>query len=226
MNQAEVQRKTVIFVLGAPGAGKSTTSRLLADQYGFQAFQSGQVLRDAAKNAKDLRLRTLIASRMKRSMPMPVEVYCRLLEDYVQKRTGNGLVVDGYPRTVEQATHIPTVLKTINMSDDRVVGFILDAPQEILIARSTARLVCGTCGQNTQPDTGCCGAPVLHRRPDDAIAPLLERSRRFRETLPSVREVFSSQWPCFGIDASKSQGEVIAAMKERLQLPFKGAGDV
>ncbi|RPE40978.1 adenylate kinase family enzyme [Streptomyces sp. Ag109_O5-1] len=226
MSKSAARQKTVIFILGAPGAGKSTTSQLLADRHGFQAFQSGQVLREAAKNTQDPQLRELIASRMERSIPMPVEVYCRLLEAYVPKETGVGLVFDGYPRTVEQAMHIPTVLDSVNMSGDRVVGFILDAPQEILIARSAARFVCGTCGQNTREDAGCCDSPLLRRRPDDSIVPLLERSKRFRETLPSVREIFSSRWPCFDIDASSPQGEIVASIRERLQLVSEGGREV
>lgn len=226
MSKPAARQKTVIFILGAPGAGKSTTSQLLADRHGFHAFQSGQVLREAAKNIEDLQLRELIASRMERSMPMPVEVYCRLLEAYMPKKTGAGLVVDGYPRTVEQAMHIPAVLDSVDMSGDRVVGFILDASEEILIARSAARFVCGSCGRNTREDAGCCASPSLCRRPDDDIVPLRERSKRFRETLPFVREVFSSRWPCFDIDAGNPQGEIIASIRERLKLVSEGGSEV
>ncbi|UUU32149.1 nucleoside monophosphate kinase [Streptomyces sp. CA-210063] len=226
MSAAAGRRRTVVFLIGAPGVGKSTISRLLADDFGLHAFQSGQVLRDAARNAKDLQLRRLIASRMRRSMPMPVEVYCRLLKDHLPREAGNGLVFDGYPRTVEQAASIPTVLKTVNMTGDRVVGFVLEAPQDVLIARSAKRLVCGTCGQDTRGEGGCCHAPRLQRRADDSMGPLLARSRRFHELLPSVREVFGARWPCFGIDAGGPKEEVVSSIKQRLQTLPESVGDV
>ncbi|MFI9585110.1 nucleoside monophosphate kinase [Streptomyces sp. NPDC052236] len=220
------QRKTVVFLIGAPGVGKSTTSRRLAADFGLHAFQSGQVLRDAAKNAKDPRLRQLIDFRMKRSMPMPVEVYCRLVRDHIPRGASNGLVFDGYPRNVEQTTNIPAVLETVSMTDDQVIGFVLEAPQDVLIARSATRFVCGTCGQETQGEGGCCQAPRVHRRADDSMGHLLARSERFHELLPSVRQAFASRWPCFDINAGRSHDEVLASIRNHLQLFSESLGDL
>lgn len=220
------RRKTIVFLIGPPGVGKSTISRHLAAQLDLHPFQSGQVLRETAENAKDLELRHLVNSRMKQSLPMPVDIYSRILRENIPKNLNNGLVFDGYPRTVEQCVSIPEILEAAGVSAGQVCGFVLEAPREILLQRSSARRVCGECGRETHGTQSCCRVGSLRQRADDETERLLARSRSFHELLPPVKRAFTSRWPCFKVDASEPPAQIVSAIKGSLSTLPQGTVDL
>ena len=213
-----------MFLIGAPGSGKSTAAQLLARDHGLEAFQSGQVLRAAARSARDPDLRRQVAERMRVSMPMPVEIYCRVLREYGWRRSSNGVVFDGYPRNVAQSESIPQVLEAAGLADGRVSGFVLHASSEVTLARSAKRLTCGRCGSETGEEQACCPGAHNVRRTDDSTDRFLSRSSHFHELLPAVRDHFSARWSCYDIDADQDSGQVVASITSRLDVTAQRPG--
>ena len=102
-----------MFVIGAPGSGKSSVTEALARHFGYDQFLSGQAFRAAALSHPDTRTREQIAGRMAASPPMPIPVCCEVIAHSVSHGGRQGLVVDGFPRSVEQCRAIPVVLEAV-----------------------------------------------------------------------------------------------------------------
>lgn len=162
----------VVVLLGAPGAGKGTVAERLRQTGRFRHLSTGDLLREAVRQGTPVGQEA--EAYMKRGDLVPDEVMARLVEERLRAGADSvAYLLDGYPRTLEQAEALDRILQRCRGRLPHVLFF--DAPREVLRQRLAGRRVCGTCGavyhvRNLPPrrEGRCdrCGG-ALEQRPDD-----------------------------------------------------------
>ncbi|MCU0524585.1 MAG: adenylate kinase [Elainella sp. Prado103] len=125
-----------LIFLGAPGAGKGTQAQVLAQAHGIPHISTGDILRQAVAE------KTELGRKAQAYMDQGELVPDQLILDLVQERLNqsdavSGWILDGFPRTVAQATFLDNLLHKMNQSCDYVVNF--EVPDEVLVARLLGR---------------------------------------------------------------------------------------
>lgn len=132
-----------IIMLGAPGAGKGTQAKMIADQYGVPHISTGDIFRANIKNGTELGVEA--KKYMDQGLLVPDELTVKLLLDRVAKEDcKNGYVLDGFPRTIPQAEVLEKALSEINDQIDYAID--VDVPDENIINRMSGRRACLACG--------------------------------------------------------------------------------
>jgi adenylate kinase len=135
---------SILVLLGPPGCGKGTQSRFLSGNLGIPSISTGEILRHAAAQDNDL------GRRVRQIM----ESGALVTDDVVNQVVGNricdsdcagGFILDGYPRTVEQARHLEQMLRDSGLPEAQVV--IFDVQPDLLVRRLAARRYCPFCGR-------------------------------------------------------------------------------
>jgi adenylate kinase len=172
----------IIVIIGAPGAGKGTQSRLLSEKYGYPQISTGDILREMARAS------TPLGRRIKETMAAGELVSDEILAEVILTRTSqpdcnDGYILDGYPRTLNQA-HL---LEELALKQGKQVHLArIVVSEEALFNRLTGRRACPACGEiyniHFRPPKveGVCdldGAPLTQRSDDTPEAV----SRRFEE---------------------------------------------
>lgn len=167
------------ILLGAPCAGKGTIAKLLVDEYNIIQISTGDILRKAITD------KTKIGKKadeyIKRGDIDPDPIIMDIMEDRLQEKDyESGFVLDGFPRTIEQAESLDKILTRHQFNLDAVVN--LEVPDKILISRLTSRRTC------SNPD---CQAiyNILHQQPkkegicDRCQNPLIQRDDETEEAI-------------------------------------------
>ncbi|HET6296602.1 MAG TPA: nucleoside monophosphate kinase [Kribbella sp.] len=210
-------RSSAIFVIGPPGAGKTTLTSFLAERLNLREFRSGDVFRKLASEPGGLAIQAEISLRLERNQPMDIDIYCEVLQLHVESIDGtfSGIVFDGFPRDLNQCEGIPEVLAAIDMTDANVTGILLQARPEVSSRRIAARSICQECGENTT--TGkheTCASTIPVPRSDNPAA-----SRRITSHHQSEQELttrFRQRWPLHTIAADQSAEQVAAESLDRI----------
>lgn len=126
-----------LVILGAPGAGKGTQTESILRKYEVQALVVGNLLRDEVSKKSPLGLRA--ASVMKAGSLLDDQTILQVIKPGLHKLNGTNWILDGYPRTPQQAHDLEGALAEWNESINLVVN--LDVPDEVLIERIEARYV-------------------------------------------------------------------------------------
>ncbi|MEE9191419.1 MAG: adenylate kinase [Candidatus Aerophobetes bacterium] len=158
-----------IVLLGPPGSGKGTQAQKLGRNLGLPHVGMGDMLREALKN------RTSLGERAKEFMDsgklVPDSIILELLGERLEG-TKEGFILDGFPRTLEQAKRLGALLEKERENLDAVIN--LKVREETILRRLPGRLVCSECGKvyqraNLSSSTQrcpSCGAPLLSRTDD------------------------------------------------------------
>ena len=201
-----------VVMLGPPGAGKGTQAEQLARSRHIPKISTGDILREAVQSRTELgriARRTMEAGNLVSDDVMIGIVLDRLDRDDAQ----NGFVLDGFPRTVAQATALDRML------EGRGPLVVLDivVPEEVLVRRLASRRICSKCGWNAAVDwTGHCqkcgGALVV--RTDDGEAVVRERLKVYeRQTKPLV-DYYSARPTFRAIDGNRPPDVVTSAVND------------
>ncbi len=161
-----------IILIAAPAAGKGTLSELLVEKYGYIHISTGDLLRDASKEKSELGEK--IATMLKNGELVSDEIVFELLENKL-KVVDKPYILDGFPRTINQAYKYDELITKLNKSLGIVV--VLNCDYDILKNRIVGRWLCKECGSiyntltgvNTpQKENVCdkCGGE-LYKRTDD-----------------------------------------------------------
>ncbi len=164
--------KKRLIMLGAPGSGKGTWSKIISDAKELTHIATGDLFR--AELAAQTPLGLEVKSYMEQGALVPDELTIKLVEKALTgEKASEGFVLDGFPRTIPQAEALEEILAKHNLAIDAVVDLAID--EDVLIERTLSRLVCSKCGQpyNTKNMTPkvegiCdrCGGEVIHRSDD------------------------------------------------------------
>ena len=132
-----------IALLGAPGSGKGTQAKLLAEKYRVPHISTGDLLREAMNSKKGLGSTNV--ENMESGQLVDDEVVLKLLEDRLRKKdTKRGFIIDGYPRNIPQAQSLDALLGLLGRNLQVAVSVNVD--DDILIKRIVGRLGCEDCG--------------------------------------------------------------------------------
>lgn len=132
-----------IIMLGAPGAGKGTQAKMIADKYGIPHISTGDIFRANIKNGTELGKKA--KEYMDQGLLVPDELTCDLVVDRIaQPDAAKGYVLDGFPRTIPQAEALTAALKKRGESVDYAID--VDVPDENIVSRMGGRRACLACG--------------------------------------------------------------------------------
>ena len=132
-----------IIMLGAPGAGKGTQAKMIAEKYGIPHISTGDIFRYNIKNGTELGKEA--KKYMDQGLLVPDELTVKILLDRVAKDDcRNGYVLDGFPRTIPQAEALDKALAELGQKMDYAID--VDVPDENIIHRMGGRRACVGCG--------------------------------------------------------------------------------
>lgn len=132
-----------IIMLGAPGAGKGTQAKMIAEKYAVPHVSTGDIFRANIKNGTELGMEA--KKYMDQGLLVPDELTVKILLDRVaQEDCQNGYVLDGFPRTIPQAEVLDRALNEIGDKIDYAIN--VDVPDENIIRRMGGRRACLSCG--------------------------------------------------------------------------------
>jgi len=181
-----------IVLLGAPGSGKGTQADHLRRELGLTHVASGDLFRDHLKRQTPLGLKA--GEYMTRGALVPDEVTIAMLRERVgQPDTKTGVLLDGFPRTMEQAIALNEMLSGLGREIRAVI--YVEVPDEDLIARLSGRLICRECQvpfhKTANPfrecPTGRCHGEHLYQRADDNPETVRARLRTYHaQTSPVI----------------------------------------
>jgi adenylate kinase len=178
--------KAIIF--GAPGAGKGTYASRLQAKLGVDVISMGDIFRELVK--EDSELSKKVKSYMIKGILVPDDVVIEVLKQHLSKISkGKGFILDGYPRTLEQAKKLDNITKI-----DVIMQ--LNVPDWIIIERLSTRRICKNCGTvynvkflKPKVEGICdkCEGP-LYQRPDDNPEVIKKRLQVYQEqTIPLIQ---------------------------------------
>jgi len=133
----------IIVLMGAPGAGKGTQARLLQERLNLPQISTGDIFR-ALKTA-DTPLAQEVREIMERGQLVPDDLTIRVVKERTsQDDARNGYILDGFPRTPEQAASLE---KLAAEQGNTIIAILIDVPQDFLEKRMTGRRNCPVCGE-------------------------------------------------------------------------------
>jgi adenylate kinase len=133
-----------LVILGAPGAGKGTQAQRLATDFSWTHISTGDMLREAMK--ADGPLGKDVKAYVEKGDLVPDDMMVELVSRRLsQKDCNNGFILDGFPRTVNQAEKLDEVLEELKMVLDGTIS--IDVPEDEIVRRLSQRFVCEKCGK-------------------------------------------------------------------------------
>lgn len=210
-----------IILMGPPGAGKGTQAEKLVELYQIPHISTGDMFRKAQKDGTELGLKA--KSYMEQGQLVPDEVTVGIVKERLaEDDCKNGFLLDGFPRTVQQADALDGILKELGMTLDRVVNIEVD--KAFLVDRLTGRRVCRACGAtfhvtNKAPKVeGVCDkcGGELYQRNDDKIETVSNRLDVYAAQTAPLIEYYQSKGIMSSIDGSQSMEKVLADIRSAL----------
>ncbi|MFC1737702.1 adenylate kinase [Planctomycetota bacterium] len=214
-----------IVLLGAPGAGKGTQCKRIVDKYGLLHLSSGDILR--RERAEETDLGKKAEEFMDSGGLVPDEIIVEIMAGAIEKAPETGFVLDGFPRTVNQAVELDKSLTSANKAIDIVLN--LKISDHIVLERLTGRRSCPKCGavyhiENLKPKAeGICDkdGTKLVQRPDDTTAVVSNRLKTFYEQTEPLADYYTNNCSIYEIDADKDADEITSLIFEKLDALVK-----
>ena len=189
-----------ILLMGLPGAGKGTQSEMISRDYPMVHIATGDIFREAIKNQTELGKEAQSYTDAGNLVPDDVTnrlVLERLGQDDVK---GNGFMLDGYPRTINQAQALESNLESLNTQLDAVI--YIDVDPEVLKERLSGRIICRNCGATyhklynpPKVDGVCdiCGSSDFYQREDDKPEKVSHRIQLQMESIKPILDYYDSK---------------------------------
>ncbi|MEG2512790.1 MAG: adenylate kinase [Acetivibrio sp.] len=211
-----------IVMLGAPGAGKGTQAKKIAEKYSIPHISTGDIFRANIKNATELGKKA--KTYMDQGLLVPDELVVDLVVDRIgQKDAENGYVLDGFPRTIPQAEALDKALQAIHEKMDYAIN--VEVPDQIIVNRMAGRRACTSCGgtyhisYNPPKKEGICdtcdGNLVL--REDDKPETVKKRLDVYHEQTQPLIEYYTNQKLLVEVDGTQEMADVFEAIKRILR---------
>ena len=206
-----------IIMLGAPGAGKGTQAKMIAEKYGIPHVSTGDIFRANIKNGTELGMEA--KKYMDQGLLVPDELTVRILLDRVaQDDCKNGYVLDGFPRTIPQAEVLDSELTKLGDHIDYAIN--VDVPDENIVKRMSGRRACLTCGatyhiEHVPPKKegicDVCGSELV-LRDDDKPETVKNRLNVYHEQTQPLIDFYTKKGVLKTVDGTVPMEEVFAAI--------------
>lgn len=196
----------IVIIQGPQACGKGTQARLLSEKYGWLHLEMGKILRSIAKS--DNPYAAKIHTTLKEGGLVPDELVRLIAWDYIKRHHDQGLIFEGYPRSLAQYEHLQDMLKKFNKHIDAVIN--INIPEEESIKRMSDRRTCLRCGRvyiaGESLRCECGGELVL--REDDKPQAIKKRLQIYHEQTRPVFERAKSEGIAIEIDGMHPISEV------------------
>ena len=210
-----------IVMLGAPGAGKGTQAKMIAEKYGIPHVSTGDIFRANIKNGTELGKEA--KQYMDQGKLVPDELTVKILLDRVaQDDCKNGYVLDGFPRTIPQANVLDEALTKLGDKIDYAVH--VDVPDDNIINRMGGRRACVACGATyhivynapkTEGICDVCGKELIIRD-DDQPETVKNRLKVYHDQTQPLIDFYEGKGVLKSVDGTADMKDVFAAIVEIL----------
>ncbi|EGQ3410882.1 adenylate kinase [Staphylococcus pseudintermedius] len=211
-----------IILMGLPGAGKGTQASEIIKKYPIPHISTGDMFRKAINDETELGKEA--KSYMDRGELVPDEVTVGIVKERISEDDAKkGFLLDGFPRTIEQAEALNSILEELGRTIDAVVN--IEVPEEELMNRLTGRRICETCGTtyhlvfNPPKVEGICDIDggKLYQREDDNPETVANRLEVNVKQSKPILEFYNQKGLLKNIDGSKHIDEVTSDVIEILE---------
>ncbi len=186
------------ILLGPPGAGKGTQAETIVNEFKVPHVSTGDMFRKNIKEETELGKK--LKAYLDKGMLVPDELTVEIVKDrLLQDDCKNGFLLDGFPRTLEQADALDKVLSEMGTKLDRVINIQVDP--KLLVDRAVGRRICKDCGQtyhlvfNKPTKEGICDkcGGELYQRKDDTEETVANRINVYQEQTQPLIEYYTKK---------------------------------
>ena len=206
-----------IIMLGAPGAGKGTQAKKIAEKYSIPHISTGDIFRANIKNGTELGMKA--KTFMDQGLLVPDELVVDLVVDRVQQEDcANGYVLDGFPRTIPQAEALDNALSALGQKMDYAIN--VEVPDENIVNRMGGRRACVGCGATyhlvyapTQVENVCdkCQGELILRE-DDKPETVQKRLNVYHEQTQPLIDYYTGKEIMVEVDGTVDINDVFQAI--------------
>lgn len=210
-----------IIMLGAPGAGKGTQAKMIAQKCNIPHISTGDIFRANIKAGTPLGAKA--KSYMDQGALVPDELVCDLVVDRIQQADcEQGYILDGFPRTIPQAEALTEALNTIEQNMEFAID--IEIPDENIINRMSGRRACVGCGATyhikynppkVEDTCDVCGEALV-LRDDDKAETVKKRLEVYHEQTQPLIEYYTNAGILKMVDGTKNMDEVFSDILELL----------
>lgn len=211
-----------ILLMGPPGAGKGTQAANLVTEFGIPHISTGDMFRAAVKEGTELGKQAKACMDAGKLVPDEVTIGIvreRLAKDDCKK----GFILDGFPRTVEQADALDSIMKDLGLSITRVLN--INVPAEDLIERAVGRRICKKCGAtyhvkfHPSKAEGICDAcgGELYQRADDSAETMKNRLAVYEDSTRPLIEYYKKAGVYTEVDGRQAIDAVTKGLVDALK---------
>ncbi|MEW5797667.1 MAG: adenylate kinase [Bacteroidota bacterium] len=210
-----------IILFGAPGVGKGTQAKILSHVYHIPHISTGDILRDATKAETPLGKKA--KEFMEHGNLVPDDVMIGLVKEILSSdRCKNGFILDGYPRTVEQAQALDAIFTELRITNYKVIN--IDVDEKIIIERLTDRYLCGQCGKiynksidHFKSGDKCfkCGG-TIYQRDDDKPETVKKRLEIYHSTTEPVKAYYEKNHGILNVNGVGEIDEITQRLLQNL----------
>lgn len=212
-----------IFIMGAPGSGKGTFSSKIKEEYNLNHISTGDIFRANISQGTELGLQA--KAYAEQGKLVPDEITNKMVKDYLATLSdkNNGYLLDGYPRTLDQAKAFEEMTDGTDLAVDVILA--MDVPTDVLTRRITGRRTCKDCGEiyniyskPTKVEGVCdrCGGELTQRK-DDNEESLKVRLDEYSNNTEPVIDYYEKKNMVSHINADASMDEIWSSVKEALK---------
>ena len=210
-----------IIMLGAPGAGKGTQAKRIAEKYSIPHISTGDIFRANIKNGTELGKKA--KTYMDQGLLVPDELVVDLVVDRVnQEDCANGYVLDGFPRTIPQAEALDAALAAMGQKMEYALN--VEVPDDNIVNRMSGRRACVDCGATyhivhapTKVENVCdnCSGELILRE-DDKPETVQKRLNVYHEQTQPLIDYYNEKGILVEVDGTVHMEDVFAAIVEIL----------